>query len=76
MQTDLKQELDAVQVVGRTPVTFSDKLAHGAVKLMRYVPSFPPFPICCGTRACRLCVHLDYHTPTALHADAKGAHST
>lgn len=29
------QDLDAVQVVGRTPVTVSDKLAHGAVKFMR-----------------------------------------
>lgn len=31
------QEVDCVQVVGRTPVTLSDKLAHGAVKTLRYV---------------------------------------
>ena len=30
-----QEDLDAVQVVGRTPVTLSDKLAHGAVKFMR-----------------------------------------
>jgi hypothetical protein len=30
-----KQEVNAVQVVGRKPVTVSDKLAHGAVKLFR-----------------------------------------
>lgn len=30
-----QSDLDSVQVVGRTPVTFGDKLAHGAVKFMR-----------------------------------------
>ncbi len=29
------QEVDCVQVVGRTPVTTSDKIAHGLVKLLR-----------------------------------------
>lgn len=31
----MNQELNSVQVVGRAPVTMSDKLAHGAVKLFR-----------------------------------------
>jgi hypothetical protein len=28
-------ELDTVKVVNRAPVTFSDKAAHGVVKLLR-----------------------------------------
>ena len=31
----MSQEVNAVQVVGRKPVTVSDKLAHGTVKLFR-----------------------------------------
>ncbi|RSH92537.1 Alternative oxidase, mitochondrial precursor [Saitozyma podzolica] len=33
-------DLDCVQVVGRTPVTLSDKLAHGAVKTLRRIFDF------------------------------------
>ncbi|GFZ43938.1 Alternative oxidase, mitochondrial, partial [Saitozyma sp. JCM 24511] len=36
-------EVDCVRVVGRTPVTLSDKLAHGAVKTLRRM-----FDLCTG----------------------------
>ena len=64
--------MNAVQVVGRAPVTVSDKLAHGAVKLFRSVHLFSSKFIQLMNRAAFDFVsgYKPYHVPASILAES------